>query len=69
MALLRAKEIAKMNAQERESKRKELQLELIKAQVTAHKTNAKTKEIKRALARIHTIHRLNKIAQEVAKKN
>lgn len=68
MALLRSRDVAKMNSQEKDSKIKELKLELSKASVTAHKTNAKNKEIKRALARIFTSQRLSKLAQEVANK-
>ena len=54
MAVLKAKEVAKMDKKTKEEKLKELKMELIKANVTAHKTNAKTKEIKRAISRIYT---------------
>ncbi len=54
MAILRAKEAAKMNEKERESKMNELKFELVKANVAANKSNAKTKEIKRAVARLFT---------------
>lgn len=54
MAILRAKDVAKMNDQERLAKLKELKMELVKANVTANKSNAKTKEIKRTIARILT---------------
>lgn len=60
MAILRAKEIAKMSDSERSAKLKELKIELTKANVAAHKTNAKTKEIKRAVARIITFNTLKK---------
>ena len=56
MAILKAKEIEKMSDKERESKLTDLKMELVKANVTAHKTNAKTKEIKRAIARIITFN-------------
>ncbi len=56
MALIRAKDAAKMSKQEREKKVKELKFELSKANVTANKTNAKTKEIKRAIARLYTFN-------------
>ena len=52
MTLLRYKDIAKMDKKEKDEKLKELQLELIKANVAANKTNAKTKEIKRAISRL-----------------
>ena len=54
MAILRAKEISKMDEKTRESKLKSLRMELVKANVSANKTSAKTKEIKRAIARILT---------------
>ena len=54
MALLKYKDVTKMDVKERETKLKELKLELIKASVTANKQNAKTKEIKKAIARILT---------------
>ncbi len=43
-----------MSKNDRDAKLKELKLELVKASVTANRTNAKTKEIKKAIARILT---------------
>ncbi len=54
MALIKLSDIKKMNSQDKKDKLKELNLELIKGHVTANKTNAKTKEIKRAIARLIT---------------
>ncbi len=54
MALLRAKDAAKMDAKARAEKLKELRMEMARAHVAANKTNAKTKEIKRAIARLLT---------------
>lgn len=54
MALLRYKDIEKMNDKEKKERLKELRFELSKANVSANKTNAKTKEIKKAIARILT---------------
>ena len=54
MVNLKFKEIIKMSKNEMNEKLKELRFELIKANVTANKTNAKTKEIKRAIARLMT---------------
>ena len=54
MAILRAKEAIKMDAKARSEKLKDLRMELARAHVTANKTNAKTKEIKRAIARLLT---------------
>ncbi len=56
MALLRTKDIGKMTQKDREEKLKYLRMELIRASVTANKTNAKTKEIKRAISRLITFN-------------
>ena len=56
MAILRAKDIPKMSKEEIDSKLKDLKMELVKSSVTANKTNAKTKEIKRAIARLLTFN-------------
>lgn len=64
MAILKFKEIAKMEQPERNTKLKDLQFELIKAGVTANKASAKTKEIKRAISRLITF---NKSRQEALK--
>lgn len=66
MALLRNKDIKKMSEKERQEKIIELKMELIKANVTANKTNAKTKEIKRAISRLITFDKSNK--EELKKK-
>jgi len=65
MAILRAKDIAKMNQTEKDSKLKDLRLELIKANVAAKKPTSKTKELKRAIARLLTS---NSITREVPTK-
>lgn len=56
MALLKAKDAAKMSKTERAEKLKELKLELMKSYGKAQKSSGKTKEIKRAIARIHTFN-------------
>ena len=54
---MKAKEIAKMGKSEREKKLKELKMELIKTNAGAAKTgSSKGKEIKKIIARIHTIN-------------
>ena len=58
MALIKKKEINKMNKKDREDKLKDLKWELIRANVTANKANAKTKEIKRTIARLNTINKI-----------
>lgn len=50
------RDINKMNSEERKTKLKDLQFELTKANVTANKAKAKTKEIKRAIARLLTVN-------------
>jgi ribosomal protein L29 len=60
MAILRAKEVKNMDKKLRDEKLKDLKMELIKANVTANKTNAKTKEIKKAISRILTANKLTK---------
>ncbi len=68
MAILRNNEIKKMDAKTRASKLKDLKMELVKAQVAANKTNAKTKELKRAIARIFTFNASEAKNSEVLKK-
>ena len=66
MAILRAKDAKKMTKKERNTKIGELRLELAKANVTANKTNAKTKEIKKAISRLITFNTSEK--EELKKK-
>lgn len=54
MALLKQSDVAKMGRDEIASRLKELKVELARAHVTAHKTTAKTKELKRVIARLMT---------------
>ena len=60
MAIIRVKDMRKMSPKEMEEKLKDLKLELIKSSVAANKTNAKTKEIKRAISRLITINKSRK---------
>ena len=46
-----------MSPEDKKTKLAELKLELIKANLTANKQNAKTKEIKRAIARLLTLNK------------
>lgn len=64
MTLLRMKDVIKMDAKDRQAKIQELKFSLVKSQVTAHKATSKTKEIKRALARLLTF---NNSAKEALK--
>jgi ribosomal protein L29 len=57
MAVLKSKDIVKMSKDEVNSKLKDLQFELVKASTGANKASAKTKEIKRAIARLLTFNR------------
>ena len=61
MAILRAKEISKMNEKERNSKIADLKVELIKDRASSGKGGKmKTKEIKRTIARLLTFNNQNK---------
>lgn len=60
MALLKMSEIKKMDGKERKEKLKELRLELIRSNVGSNKTNTKSKEIKRAIARLITFNKSRK---------
>ena len=65
MALIRKQEIQKMNDSQINEKMAELKIELVKANVTANKSNAKTKEIKRAISRLLSMKtRLNKSSKK-----
>ena len=69
MAILKSKEVAKLNSKEIEEKIKELKMELIKEKVSAAKGGKlKTKEIKRTIARLLTFNRLNNKANFFRKK-
>ncbi|MEK6852679.1 MAG: hypothetical protein AABX59_02260 [Nanoarchaeota archaeon] len=60
MTLIRYKDVSKMDNKERKSKLEELKFSLVKSSVAANRTNSKTKEIKRAIARILTFNASNK---------
>lgn len=60
MALLRAKDAKKMSKKDLTDKIQELKFELVRANVTANKNNAKTKLIKRTLARCITLNNSNR---------
>ncbi|HLC31241.1 MAG TPA: hypothetical protein VJK51_01100 [Candidatus Nanoarchaeia archaeon] len=57
MALLRMKDARSLSLEGRRTKMQELKMELIRASVTANKASAKTKELKRAVARLSTLNR------------
>ena len=63
MAILRYNDIAKMSDSDRKTKLKDLKIELVKSQVTANKTNAKNREIKRAISRLLTYNQISKSAK------
>ena len=55
MSVLKTKDIKNLSEKEKEEKLKELQMELIKRNVTANRSSKiKAKEIKKAIARILT---------------
>ncbi len=65
MAIIKYKDVSRMNGKERNDKLLDLRRELIKSNVASQKSNAKTKEIKRAIARILTF---NNSSKELKKK-
>jgi len=61
MAILKTKEILKMNEKDILEKIKELEMELVKNKITATKGGKlKIREIKKTIARLYTINRINK---------
>ncbi|VVB83198.1 50S ribosomal protein L29 [uncultured archaeon] len=60
MTRLKSKDITKMNSDEKMKKIEELKFELVKSKGNAQKGSAKTKEIKKTIARILTLSRENK---------
>jgi len=61
MAIIKSEDIFKMPEKEIKEKIKELRMELIKNKIDIKKGGkSKTKEIKRTIARLLTINRLNK---------
>lgn len=56
MAVLKSKDISKMDLKSINDKIEELKMELIKSQAGARKSSGKTKEIKRAIARLKTFN-------------
>ena len=67
MAILRFKNITKMDNKQVEEKLKELRFTLTRAYVTANKSNAQTKEIKRAIARLLTYSNSKKLDSPLSK--
>ncbi len=60
MAILKTTDISKMSKKEIEGKTKELKMELIKNKISSGKGGKmKTREIKRTIARLLTLKRLN----------
>ncbi len=61
---MKAKKIREMKEKERAKKLEDLKMELIKSKVKAAKEGAsKTKQIKKIIARIHTINREGEMKQ------
>ncbi len=69
MAILKKQDIKKMSEKERHEKIKDLNMELIKERVSLAKGGKiKINEIKKTIARLHTINNLNRINKLVEKK-
>jgi len=59
MAKIKNKDLVKLNEKERESKLKELKIELIKSRIDSSKSgSSRAKEIRKMIARILTINNL-----------
>lgn len=69
MAILRMKDIEKLGSNEIKEKLKDLKIELMKAALPANRTNAKTKEIKRAISRLITFSKSSAKAEKKAEKS
>jgi len=70
MTTLKAKDIKKMNKDERNKKIEEMKFELVKAKAHASKTGtSKAKEIKKIIARIFTLNNLEDKASKQVEKN
>ena len=59
MTTLKFKELKKMSNAEQEKKLKDLKVELIKAKAGVAKGSSRTKEIRKIIARIHTLNKNN----------
>jgi len=68
MAILKSREVAKMNSKSRIEKLKDLRMELVKSQVGTQKATSKTKEIKKAIARVHTFNMADTKVKQAGKK-
>ena len=61
MAKIKARDFQKMSKEEINKKLEELKMELVKSRVNASKTgSSKVREIKRLIARLLTIEKINK---------
>lgn len=61
MAIIKKQDLKKMSEKEMTEKIKDLKMELVKANVTANRTNAKTKELKRTISRLLTAMKEKKL--------
>lgn len=65
MAILRTKDILRLSDKDMQDKIKDLKMELVKSKVAASKGGKlKIKEIKRTIARLNTLSRLNQIKEK-----
>lgn len=68
MSTLKHTDAKKMNQQDRDAKLKELKIELVRSNVTAQKSNAKHRQIKKSIARLLTLANSTKSNSEALKK-
>ena len=70
MAILRSKDAMKLSEKDIIDKIKDLKMELVKNKVSASKGGKlKIREIRRTIARLHTIHRLKEHSKDDSKKS
>lgn len=62
---LRAEDLSKMSKEQRVEKLKELRIELVKSTVAGKSPKMRTKEIKKAIARLLTVTRIGKKSPSV----
>ena len=66
---MKMKEIQKLNKADREKKMKELKLELVKSKANAAKSgSSKAKQIRKIIARMHTLNNAENKSTELNKK-
>lgn len=69
MAIIKSKDMIKMNEKEISEKLKELKVELIKSKVTGKKSAVNTREIKKTIAKLLTFNKINELNKKMKMEN